>query len=321
MEMRRLGRTGLHIAPLVLGGNVFGWTVDEKTSFEVLDRFAQAGFNAIDTSDNYSRWAPGNVGGESEVIIGKWMKSRGNRADIAVITKVGSDVGQGKRDISAPHIKRAIEASLKRLQTDYVDLYLSHWHVPGIPYEETLGAYQQLLESGKVRFIGASNHDATQLREALDCARTKSLPRYEVLEPEYNLYNRPAFEGPLRDLCLREGIGVIVYYALAQGFFTGKYRSEADLGQSTRGGGVRAYLNERGLRILAALDEVAEHHGAKVAEIALAWTIAQPGITAPIASATEVEQIETLVRSATITLSPSELALLDRVSSQGRARS
>jgi len=316
MNRRRLGRTTLHIAPLVLGGNVFGWTVDERTAFEILDHFVDSGFNAIDTADNYSRWVPGNVGGESEAIIGKWMRSRGNRDRVVVITKVGSDVGQGKRDISATHIKRAIEASLRRLRTDFVDLYLSHWPVPETPYEETLGAYRDLIESGKVRFIGASNHDAKQLGDALVTAKQKSLPRYEVLEPEYNLYNRNAFEAQLRDLCMREAIGVIVYYALAQGFFTGKYRSERDLGQSVRGGGVRPYLNKRGLAILSALDEIASQHKAKVAEVALAWTIAQPGVTAPIASATNIDQSKSVTRAASLVLSPSDLAVLDRVSAQ-----
>ena len=314
MQKRRLGQTDLSIAPLVLGGNVFGWTADEKTSFDLLDRFAGAGLNAIDTADAYSRWVPGNKGGESETIIGKWMKSRGNRDKIVVVTKVGSDMGQGKKDLSAAHIERAVEASLKRLQTDVIDLYLSHWADPATPYEETLGAYDKLLAAGKVRHIGASNLDAGQLRAALDVASLRGLPRYAVLQPEYNLYDRSSFDGPLHDLCAAEDIGVITYFALAKGFLSGKYRSEADLGKSERGGGVKGYLNARGMRILAALDAVSARHSASQAEIALAWVMAQPGITAPIASATTLDQVESLVRAASLKLSAEDLAALDKAS-------
>lgn len=314
MQKRRLGQTDLSIAPLVLGGNVFGWTADEKTSFDLLDRFAGAGLNAIDTADAYSRWVPGHKGGESETIIGKWMKGRGNRDKIVVVTKVGSDMGQGKKDLSAAHIERAVEASLKRLQTDVIDLYLSHWPDPTTPYEETLGAYEKLLADGKVRHIGASNLDAGQLRAALDVASLRGLPRYSVLQPEYNLYDRSSFDGPLRDLCAAEDIGVITYFALAKGFLSGKYRSEADLGKSARGGGVKAYLNARGMRILAALDTVAARHSAKQAEVALAWVMAQPGITAPIASATTLDQVDSLVRAASLKLSAEDIAALDKAS-------
>jgi aryl-alcohol dehydrogenase-like predicted oxidoreductase len=314
LQKRRLGQTDLSIAPLVLGGNVFGWTADEKTSFDLLDRFAGAGLNAIDTADAYSRWVPGNKGGESETIIGKWMKSRGNRDKIVVITKVGSDMGQGKKDLSAAHIERAVEASLKRLQTDVVDLYLSHWPDPTTPYEETLGAYEKLLAAGKVRHIGASNLDAGQLRAALDVASLRGLPRYAVLQPEYNLYDRSSFDGPLHDLCVAEDIGVITYFALAKGFLSGKYRSEADLGKSERGGGVKGYLNARGMRILAALDAVSARHSASQAEVALAWVMAQPGITAPIASATTLDQVDSLVRAASLKLSAEDLAALDKAS-------
>jgi aryl-alcohol dehydrogenase-like predicted oxidoreductase len=314
LRKRRLGQTDLFIAPLVLGGNVFGWTADEKTSFDLLDRFAGAGLNAIDTADAYSRWVPGNKGGESETIIGKWMKSRGNRDKIVVITKVGSDMGQGKKDLSAAHIERAVEASLKRLQTDVVDLYLSHWPDPTTPYEETLGAYEKLLAAGKVRHIGASNLDAGQLRAALDVASLRGLPRYAVLQPEYNLYDRSSFDGPLHDLCVAEDIGVITYFALAKGFLSGKYRSEADLGKSERGGGVKGYLNARGMRILAALDAVSARHSASQAEVALAWVMAQPGITAPIASATTLDQVDSLVRAASLKLSAEDLAALDKAS-------
>lgn len=314
MQKRRLGRTDLSIAPLVLGGNVFGWTADEKTSFELLDRFVDSGLNAIDTADVYSRWVEGNQGGESEIIIGKWMKARGRRDDVVVITKVGSDMGQGRVDLSASHIERAVEQSLKRLQTDAIDLYLSHWPDPATPYEETLAAYEKLLAKGKVRNIGASNLDAGQLRAALDVASLRGLPRYEVLQPEYNLYDRSSFDGPLRDLCMAEHIGVITYFSLAKGFLSGKYRSDADLGKSARGGGVKEYLNPRGMRILSALDTVSERHSAKQAEVALAWAMARPGVTAPIASATTLDQMDSLVRAASLKLTPEDMAALDKAS-------
>jgi aryl-alcohol dehydrogenase-like predicted oxidoreductase len=314
LQKRRLGRTDLSIAPLVLGGNVFGWTADEKTSFDLLDRFVGGGLNAIDTADAYSRWVPGNKGGESETIIGKWMKARGNRERVVVITKVGSDMGQGKKDLSAAHIEKAVEDSLKRLQIDAIDLYLSHWPDPTTPHEETLGAYQKLIKAGKVRNIGASNLDAGQLRAALDIARLRDLPRYEVLQPEYNLYDRASYEGPLADLCAAEGLGVITYYSLASGFLSGKYRSVADLGKSARGGGVKKYLDKRGLRILDALDAVAARHKAKPAEVALAWIIARPDVTAPIASATSLEQLESLIRSASLPLSAADTRELDDAS-------
>ena len=314
MEKRRLGRTNLTIAPLVLGGNVFGWTADEKTSFDLLDRFADAGFNAIDTADVYSNWAPGNKGGESETIIGKWMKSRGNRDRIVVITKVGSDLGEGRKGLSASYVERAVEASLKRLQTDFIDLYLSHWPDSSVPYDETLGAYQRLIEKGKIRHAGASNLDAGQLTAALKIASQKSLPRYEVLQPEYNLYDRSSLDGPLLDLCVVEEIGVITYFSLAKGFLSGKYRSDADLGKSPRGSGVGKYLNARGFRILAALDAVSARHSASQAEVALAWIIARPSVTAPIASATTLPQMESLIRSASLKLSASDLAKLDTAS-------
>jgi aryl-alcohol dehydrogenase-like predicted oxidoreductase len=314
LQKRRLGRTDLSIAPLVLGGNVFGWTADEKTSFDLLDRFVDAGLNAIDTADVYSRWVEGNQGGESEVIIGKWMKARGRRDDVVVITKVGSDMGQGRVDLSASHIEQAVEQSLKRLQTDAIDLYLSHWPDPATPYEETLAAYEKLLAKGKVRNIGASNLDAGQMRAALDVASLRGLPRYEVLQPEYNLYDRSSFDGPLRDLCVAEHIGVITYFSLAKGFLSGKYRSDADLGKSARGGGVKEYLNPRGMRILSALDAVSERHSAKQAEVALAWAMARPGVTAPIASATTLDQMDSLVRAASLKLAPEDMAALDKAS-------
>ncbi|ESY70398.1 MULTISPECIES: aldo/keto reductase [Mesorhizobium] len=314
MQKRRLGRTDLSIAPLVLGGNVFGWTADEKTSFDLLDRFVGAGLNAVDTADAYSRWVPGHKGGESETIIGKWMKDRGNRDKVVVVTKVGSDMGQGHKDLSAAYIEKAVDASLKRLQTEVIDLYLSHWPDPATPYEETLGAYEKLLAKGKVRHVGCSNLDAGQLRAALDVASLRSLPRYEVLQPEYNLYDRSSFDGPLRDLCVAEDIGVITYFSLAKGFLSGKYRSEEDLGQSERGEDVGSYLNARGMRILAALDAVSSRHSAKQAEVALAWVIARPGITAPIASATKPDQMDSLIRAVSLKLTADDMAELDKAS-------
>jgi aryl-alcohol dehydrogenase-like predicted oxidoreductase len=312
MKTRPLGRTGIFIAPLVLGGNVFGWTADEATSFAILDRFAEAGFNAIDTADSYSSWVPGNKGGESEMIIGKWLKSRRNRHRMVIITKVGSDMGPGGKGLGPKHIEQAAEASLRRLGVDAIDLYLSHWPDPATSYEETLGAFQQLRKKGKVRAVGASNLDAGQMRTALDVARSHNLPRYDVLQPEYNLHDRSGFEGALRDLCMAEGIGVITYFALAQGFLTGKYRSSADLGQSPRGEDIGGYLKPRGMRILDALDQVARRNNAKPAEVALAWVMAQPGITAPISSATSVEQLQSLVRAASLDLPASDLALLNQ---------
>jgi aryl-alcohol dehydrogenase-like predicted oxidoreductase len=314
LQKRRLGRTDLSIAPLVLGGNVFGWTADEKTSFDLLDRFVGAGLNAIDTADVYSSWVPGHKGGESETIIGNWMKDRGNRDKVIVVTKVGSDMGQGHKDLSAAYIEKAVDASLKRLRTEFIDLYLSHWPDPATPYEETLGAYEKLLAKGKIRYAGCSNLDAGQLRAALDVASLRGLPRYEVLQPEYNLYDRSSFDGPLRDLCVAEDIGVITYFSLAKGFLSGKYRSEADLGQSPRGGGIKDYLNARGKRILAALDAVSARHSAKPAEVAIAWVIARPGVTAPIASATKPEQMDSLIKAVSLKLSADDIAELDRAS-------
>ncbi len=314
MQKRRLGRTELEIAPLVLGGNVFGWTADEKTSFDILDRFVDAGLNAIDTADSYSRWVPGNKGGESETIIGKWMKSRGNRDRVVVITKVGSDMGQGKKDLSAAYIAKAAEDSLKRLQVDAIDLYLSHWPDDTVPYDETLGAYEKLMKAGKVRNIGCSNLDAGRLEAALKVASQRKLPRYEVLQPEYNLYDRSGFDGPLRNPCMREEVGVITYYSLAMGFLSGKYRSEADLGKSPRGLSIGKYLDQRGKRILAALDAVSARQNAQQAEVALAWVIARPGVTAPISSATTIEQVDSLVRAANLELTAADIEELDQAS-------
>ncbi len=314
MSARKLGRTDLSIAPLVFGANVFGWTADKATSFDLLDRFVGAGLNAIDTADVYSAWAPGNRGGESETIIGEWMKSRGKRSSVVVITKVGSPMGPGKKGLKARYIEEAVEASLKRLQIETIDLYLSHWPDPETPHEESLAAYENLKTAGKIRWCGCSNYNAELLRAALDAAKSKGLPRYEVLQPEYNLYDRASFDGALRDLCIAEDIGVITYFSLAKGFLSGKYRSEADLGQSARGGGVKAYLNPRGLRILEALDAVAARHKAKPAEAALAWIIQREGVTAPIASATRLDQVESLIKATTLSLSGDDVAMLDSAS-------
>jgi aryl-alcohol dehydrogenase-like predicted oxidoreductase len=314
LQKRRLGRTDLDIAPLVLGGNVFGWTADEKTSFDILDRFVDGGLNAIDTADAYSRWVPGHKGGESETIIGRWMKIRGNRDKVVIITKVGSDMGQGRKDLSSAYIAKAVEDSLMRLQVDAIDLYLSHWPDETVPYDETLGAYEKLLKAGKVRNIGCSNLDAGQLEASLKVASQKKLPRYEVLQPEYNLYDRSSFDGPLRDLCIREEIGVITYFSLARGFLSGKYRSEADLGKSPRGGSIGKYLDARGKRILAALDAVSARRNARQAEVALAWIIARPGVTAPIASATTIEQTDSLIGAANLELTAADIEELDQAS-------
>lgn len=313
MKKRTLGRTNLEIAPLVFGGNVFGWTVDEKTSFDLLDAFTSAGLNAIDTADIYSKWAPGNQGGESEAILGKWFQRRpSNRDKIVLITKVGMEFSPDKRGLSERWITQAVEDSLRRLRTDHVDLYLSHQPDPATTPEETLGAYDKLRRSGKIRAIGASNFSAAQLKESLDVARAHALPRYEVLQPEYNLYTRNAFDGPLRDLTTAQDLGVITYFSLASGFLSGKYRSEKDLGKSARGGGMGKYLNPRGYRILGALDTVAGELQAQVSEVALAWIIGQPGITAPIASATSRAQVESLVKATNLSLSAAQRTLLDQ---------
>lgn len=314
MEKRQLGKSGLAIAPLVFGGNVFGWTIDEPTSFAVLDAFVAAGFNAIDTADVYSRWAPGNKGGESETIIGHWLKRRGNRDKVVIATKVGMDMGAGRKGLSKAYIQKAAEDSLRRLQTDYIDLYQAHTDDTETPLEETLGAFARLVEQGKVRAIGASNYAAPRLKEALETSKRRGYPRYESLQPHYNLYERSSFEGDLEQLCLKEQLGVIPYYSLASGFLTGKYRSDADLGKSQRGAGIRKYLNPRGFRILAALDEAGARYKATPAQIALAWLIARPSVTAPIASATSVAQLNELTKAAQLKLDRDAIALLDKAS-------
>lgn len=315
MTRKQLGKSGISVAPLALGGNVFGWTIDEKKSFEVLDAFVDFGFDLIDTANMYSTWVPGHKGGESETIIGNWLKTSGKRDKIVLATKVGMPMGDGSKGLKKDYILKSFDESLKRLKTDVVDLYQSHQDDPETPLEETLSAYDQLIKSGKVRAIGASNYSAVRLAESAKVSQEKNLPAYVSLQPEYNLYARKGFEDTLEPLCLDLGIGVISYFSLASGFLTGKYRSEADLGKSPRGGGIGGkYLNERGFRILAALDDVAKAHATAPAVIALAWLIQRKSVTAPIASATSVEQLGELVKSAEIQLSPDEVASLDKAS-------
>jgi aryl-alcohol dehydrogenase-like predicted oxidoreductase len=312
MDMRLLGRTGLSISPVVFGGNVFGWTADEKTSFEMLDAFFEAGFNTIDTADVYSAWAPGHQGGESETVIGNWLKRGTVARDKAVIvTKFGYPTMGDDKKLKAKWVVEAVDKSLQRLQTDYIDLYLSHFPDDDTPHEETLGALAKLKDAGKVRSIGCSNFSAEQLQASLDAADRNGLPRYDVLQPEYNLYTRNKFEGPLADLCIAEDIGVISYYALAAGFLTGKYRKAEDAEGKTRGNRMPDYINDRGLKVLAALDEVAAETGESLAAISIAWVAARPGITAPIASATSLNQLEAILAAGRLTLTDAQMALLN----------
>jgi len=320
MQLRPLGRSGLQVSPLAFGGNVFGWTVDEDQSFRLLDAWLDAGFNFVDTADVYSRWAPGHSGGESETIIGKWFRQSGKRNRVVLATKVGKPMGEGKEGLSAVYIREAVDASLKRLKTDHIDLYQSHDDDAATPFEETLEAYGALIKAGKVRAIGASNYSAPRLAEALDVSERLGLPRYESLQPLYNLYDRAVFEDDLETLCLARGVGVINFYALAAGFLTGKYRSEADAGKSARGANTtKKYLNERGLRILDALDAAASAHGATPAQVAIAWQIARPAITAPIASATSIAQLNELTKAATLKLDAATIAQLNAASQEASA--
>ena len=313
MEKRQLGKSDLWVSPLAFGGNVFGWTVNEKTSFELLDGFLSAGFNLVDTADVYSRWASG-IGGESETIIGSWMKKRGNRKDLIIATKVGKDMGNGKIGLSKKYILNAVNDSLKRLQTDYIDLYQSHDDDAKTPLEETLDAYQHLIKEGKVRYIGASNYTAARLQQALETSSKYNLPRYETLQPHYNLVERNLFEGDLENVCVTNSISVIPYYSLAAGFLTGKYRSENDSSKSIRGKGASKYLNEKGFKVLKALDEVSARHRTKPTSVALAWLMTRPTISAPIASATSAEQLKDLLQSVNLILDASDLELLNTAS-------
>ncbi len=315
MIKRALGRSGLQIPPLTFGGNVFGWTVDEAGTFSLLDALVDAGLNFIDTADVYSRWVPGNQGGESETLIGKWLKRSGKRDRVLIATKVGMEMGPEAKGLAPAYIRRSLEASLARLQTDHIDLYQSHQDDPDTPLTDTLAEYAKHIESGKVRAIGASNYTAVRLSEALIASERHSLPRYESIQPEYNLYRREPFEAGLQSLVKTQQMGTINYYALASGFLSGKYRSPADAGKSPRGRKiVETYLNDRGYRILKALDEVAEDAGCTPAQAALAWQIAQPGITSPIVSATSLEQLDELVKAASLTLTHDQLAKLSLAS-------
>jgi aryl-alcohol dehydrogenase-like predicted oxidoreductase len=315
MKKKKLGSTGMETAPLVFGGNVFGWTIDQATSFKVLDAFVGAGYNMIDTADVYSAWVPGNKGGESEAIIGQWLKARGGREKVIIATKLGMKLGPGKEGLSAKYIMTEVEESLQRLQTDYIDLYQSHRDDQATPQEETLTAYQKLIQQGKVRAIGASNFEAPRLKEALKISKENKLPTYATLQPLYNLYDREGFEKELQGVCVENGIGVIPFYSLASGFLTGKYRSDNDLKQSARGTRVSGYMNDRGMKILKALEQVSEAHRCSMATVAVAWLASRPSIAAPIASATSVQQLQDLLKAGELSLSAADISLLDKASS------
>jgi aryl-alcohol dehydrogenase-like predicted oxidoreductase len=314
MENRRLGQSSLQVSPIAFGCNVFGWTVDEKTSFALLDAWVEAGFNFLDTADVYSRWHTGNSGGESETIIGKWLKARGNREKVVLATKLGIEMAPGKKGLSRAYMQSAVEASLQRLQTDHIDLYQSHRDDPETPIEETLSAYADLIKQGKVREIGASNFSADRLAASLKISTDKGLPRYQSLQPHYNLVERTEFEGPLEDLCLAEKVGVIGYYSLASGFLTGKYRSRADTEGRARGRGVEKYMTDHGFGVIKALEEVAARYEANPGQVALAWLIARPSVTAPIASATNLGQLAELVEAAEIDLDAESIQKIDAAS-------
>ncbi|HYW33840.1 MAG TPA: aldo/keto reductase, partial [Balneolaceae bacterium] len=314
MDKYPLGNTDIQTPPIIFGGNVFGWTLDEQESFRMLDDLLEAGFNTIDTADIYSRWVDGNEGGVSEKIIGNWMADRGVREQVNIITKVGKDMGQGHVDLTEPYILDAVEDSLKRLQIEQIDLYLSHTDDKNTPMEETLGAYQKLIEQGKVRNIGASNFSADRLKKALNISEKHDLPRYEVLQPEYNLYDRKKFENEMFPVCKEQGLGVIPYFSLGSGFLTGKYRSEDDMAGQERSDFVEKYFNERGYRILDALDDIAEKHEISQAGVALAWLINKPMVTAPIASATKEQHLEAFVEAVNVDLSDEDMQLLNEAS-------
>ena len=317
MNLRPLGRSALQVSPLCFGGNVFGWTADERTSFALLDAWVEAGFNFIDTADVYSRWVPGHTGGESETVIGKWLRQSGKRDRVVIATKVGMDMGDGKVGLKPDYIRRAVDDSLRRLQTDRIDLYQAHKDDEATPLEETLEAFAALIKQGKVRAIGASNYSAARLREALDTSTRMGLPRYETLQPLYNLYDRAVFEQDLQPLCVQEGLGVINFYALAAGFLTGKYRQAGDAAKSARGESTtKKYLNDRGLRILSALDDVAKQVGSTPGQVAIAWVMARPAVVAPIASATSLAQLQDLVAAANLRLDAQALARLNQASAE-----
>lgn len=317
MKKKKLGNSGLEVSSLCLGGNVFGWTADEATSFKILDAFVEAGGSFIDTADVYSRWAPGHHGGESETVIGKWMKARGNRDQVVIATKVGMEMGPGKKGLSKNYIFKAVEDSLKRLQTDRIDLYISHQQDEETPIEETSEAYGHLIKHGKIRVAGASNYSGKRLRKAIETAHRNTTPAYQSLQPHYNLYDRADFERDLQGACEEYSLGVTPYFALAAGFLTGKYRSEKDFSKSARGAGMKKYMNDRGMKILDALDRVAQEHRSTPTAVSLAWLMGKPVVTAPIASATSVDQLKDLVASTSLTLDASSVELLDRASDPG----
>jgi len=314
MEKRELGKSGIKVNPITFGGNVFGWTIDEQQSFEILDKYVDSGLDFIDTADVYSKWAPGNKGGESETIIGNWLQKSGKRDKVIIATKVGMEMAPDKQGLSKAYITKAVEDSLKRLKTDHIDLYQSHKDDKNTPLEETLSTYTDLIKQGKIRAIGASNYEATRLKEALEVSKKNNLAAYQTLQPEYNLYDREGYEKELEPVCIENGIGVITYYSLASGFLTGKYRSESDLSKSQRGQGIKKYLNERGFRILKALDEVAAAYNSTPASVALAWVIARPGITAPIVSATSTKQLDAIIAATKLNLKSSDFKLLNNAS-------
>jgi aryl-alcohol dehydrogenase-like predicted oxidoreductase len=315
MEKRELGKSGIMVHPFAFGGNVFGWTIDEKQSFEILDAYVDSGLELIDTADVYSRWKPGNKGGESEAIIGDWLKKSGKRDKVIIATKVGKPMGDGMQGLSKKYITQAVEASLKRLQTDYIDLYQSHDDDQDTPLEETMAVFTDLIKQGKVRAIGASNFTGDRLKEALQVSKDNGFAQYQTLQPEYNLYSREDYEKDLEPVCRENNIGVITFFSLASGFLTGKYRSEADLSQSQRGGGIKKYLNERGYLILSALDKVAADYNTTPAAAAIAWVIARPGITAPIASATSIKQLQDITQAVHLKLDAAAIDLLTKASS------
>jgi len=316
MKKRQLGHSGIEVPALCLGGNVFGWTADERRSFELLDALLEGGLNFVDTADVYSHWAPGNRGGESETILGRWFKARGNRDRVILAAKVGLPMGEGKQGLSKKYVRQAVEDSLRRLQTSYIDLYQSHRDDESTPQEETLGIYAELIAEGKVRAIGASNFTATRLQSALEASRKYNLPPYESLQPEYNLYDRAGYETALEGVCVKNGLGVIPYFSLASGFLSGKYRSAEEAARVPRAGMLKKYFNPRGMRILAALEEVAREVKANPAQVALAWLMARPGITAPIASATTVEQLHELVGATRLELTPAAIEKLNQASTE-----
>ena len=313
MKKRKLGNTGIEVAPFALGTNIFGWTIDEQQSFKILDVFIDAGFNLVDTADTYSRWAPGHVGGESETIIGNWLNKSGKRDKVILATKVGSDMGDGKKGLSKAYILKAVEDSLKRLQTDHIDLYQSHFDDEITPVEETMEAYFQLVKEGKIIAFGASNISPERLKQSLNTSRQNNYPIYETLQPHYNLYDRDNYEKNYEQICIENGLGVICYFPLASGFLTGKYRSEKDFTKSIRGGSMAKFMNERGMRILDTLDEMSKQHNVTQAAIALAWIMARPSVTAPIASATSVAQLHELISAVTVKLDEEAIRRLDIV--------